>query len=68
VNLEPENIIFSVNQGAASGTKQMVKSSIELGMPLMVHALVYKFRIICLNATKVIQRRPEIFLFFAANQ
>jgi hypothetical protein len=56
VNLEPENIIFSVNQGAASGTKQMVKSSIELGMPLMVHELVYKFRIICLNALSNILR------------
>jgi hypothetical protein len=61
--METYNIyIFQQINEHNSRTEQVVKSEIELNLPLMVSEHVYKFLRICLRGTYVIEQKPHIFV------
>jgi hypothetical protein len=58
--METYNIyIFQQINEHNSRTEQIVKSEIELNLPLMVSEHVHKFLRICLRGTYVIEQKPD---------
>ena len=62
--METYNIyIFQQINEHNSRTEKVVRSEIELNLPLMVSEHVYKFLRICLRGTYVIEQKTENYFF-----